>query len=165
MLSVTVDVPNCMNTCQYGICDKFSSESGCICLVNFTGASCDQLVEKERIYTEILEDTFTLEHYLEHHYFENGTVRGENVSMSVEGAKIQTPNSLLPVNATSNYFGLFWTEVVDHMWGELLPEHHFLRNMSCDQFSVPTLGTEFQRFYYYSQYVNENFQVRFDSSH
>jgi len=50
---------------------------------------------------------------------------------------------------------------VDHVFGEIGPEEHFLRDLSCEQFGEETLGSDFQRVYFYAKYANETIKVGF----
>ena len=144
------------------MCDEFSVTSKCICLVDFTGETCETSMEKHRDYKEMLENSFTMKHYLKNHYFENGTAKNMDVSMmNNSDVEIVSVNSLVAVKA-GNTYERFWTELVDHLWSEILPEHHFMRNLTCDQFIESRIGTDLQRMFYYSKYIQENFKTRME---
>ena len=154
---VSMDVPSCMNTCSsQGICDEFSTNASCICLVDYTGAECTQELAKEREYAEVMNGTFTFAHYIGLHYHANGTAKHAAL-LPASGLAVESKNSLL----AGVGFEVFWTEVVDHVFGEIGPEEHFLRDLSCEQFGEETLGSDFQRVYFYAKYANETIKVGF----
>lgn len=144
------------------MCDEFSTTSRCICLVGYTGEKCETLIENKFDYKEMLENTFTMKSYIVNHYFENGTAKNMDISMTnTTSDEIVSVNSLVAVSADNTY-ERFWTEMVDHLWSEILPEHHFMRNFTCDQFSESKIGSDLQRLFYFSKYIEENFETRME---
>jgi len=126
--------------------------------MNYKGLECDEQIEKDFEYVEILNNTFRFERYIDLHYWQNGSAKDVNVVAELGRGTVQSRNSMLDEKSEVT-FEMFWTEVVDHLFGEIGPEEHFLREVSCGEFRDEQLGSDLQRVYFYAKYANETLKV------